>query len=162
MFLEKKCLPSNDQEKRIFNRLIDKERMEHQLNKIFSLLICVQFLVSTLNLCISGFYMTKVNVGNAYFWVALVNLNTFIFQLFLQCFFGELMTRKSLSVADEIYKMDWNLLNIQSKQKLILIMMRANRPMQLTGYSLITMSIETFCRILKTSYSAFNLVRNVN
>ncbi|XP_051153456.1 odorant receptor 4-like isoform X2 [Leptopilina boulardi] len=127
--------------------------MEHQLNKIFGLLICVQFFVSTINLCISGFYITSVNFNNAYFWVALVNLSTFIFQIFLQCFFGELMTRKSLSIADEIYKMDWSLLNIRSKQKLIIIMMRSNRPMQLNGFSLLTMSIETFCKVLRHRFT---------
>ncbi|XP_043462617.1 odorant receptor 67c-like [Leptopilina heterotoma] len=136
--------------------------MEKQLNKIFGFLISVQFFVSTLNLCTSGYYMTKVDVDNAHFWLALLILSTFVFQIFLYCWFGESMTRKSLAIGDVIYKMDWNLLSTSTKHTLVIIMMRTMRPIQLTGSSVIIMSIETFLRILKSSYSAYNLIRNSN
>ncbi|XP_051153418.1 odorant receptor 94a-like [Leptopilina boulardi] len=134
--------------------------MEKKLNNIFGFLIAVQFFVSTLNLCTSGYYMTKVNVDNAHFWLALLILSTFVFQIFLYCWFGEAMTQKSLAVSDVIYKMDWNLLGTRTRHTLLIIMMRAKRPIQLTGSTIIIMSIETFLKILKSSYSAYNLIRN--
>ncbi|XP_051153419.1 odorant receptor 22b-like [Leptopilina boulardi] len=89
-------------------------------------------------------------------------MGCFIFQIFTHCYFGEEMTRKSLSIADEIYQMDWNTLSIQTKQKLIIIMMRTSRPIQLTGSSVVVLSIETFFKVLKASYSSYNLLRNTN
>ncbi|XP_043461553.1 uncharacterized protein LOC122498068 [Leptopilina heterotoma] len=68
----------------------------------------------------------------------------------------------SLSIADEIYKMNWNSLSIQTKQKLIMIIMRANHPIQLTGSSVVVLSIETFFKVIKASYSSYNLLRNSN
>ncbi|XP_051153458.1 odorant receptor 67c-like [Leptopilina boulardi] len=136
--------------------------LEKQLNRIFGVLISMQFFVSMLNLCTSGYYMTKVNVDNPNFWSALIILTNYISHIFLYCIFGEIMTRKSLYVVDVIYKMDWNLLSIETKQTLLILMIRASRPMKLTGSSLIIMSVETFLKILKTSYSAYNLLRNTN
>lgn len=39
----------------------------------------------------------------------------------------------------------------QTKNKLLIIMMRANQPMQLTGLSIITMSIDTLFKVYKFS-----------
>ncbi|XP_051153464.1 putative odorant receptor 92a [Leptopilina boulardi] len=136
--------------------------MEKKLNDIFGFLIFLQFFVSVINLCTSGFYLTKVNASGAYFWFSVMILGCFIFQIFTHCYFGEEMTRKSLSIADEIYQMDWNTLSIQTKQKLIIIMMRTSRPIQLTGSSVVVLSIETFFKVLKASYSSYNLLRNSN
>lgn len=55
---------------------------------------------------------------------------------------------QSLFVADEIYQMDWNFLNLRTKQKLILIMIRASRPIQLSGASVVDLSIETFLKVI--------------
>ncbi|XP_051153463.1 odorant receptor Or1-like isoform X2 [Leptopilina boulardi] len=136
--------------------------MEKQLNDIFGLLISLQFFVSVLNLCTTGFYITKVNASGAYFWFSIMIMGCFIFQIFTHCYLGEEITRKSLSVADEIYQMDCNVLSLETKQKLIMIMMRARRPIQLTGFSVVVLSIETFFKVLKASYSSYNLLRNTN
>lgn len=68
--------------------------MEKKLNDIFGFLIFLQFFVSVINLCTSGFYLTKVNASGAYFWFSVMILGCFIFQIFTHCYFGEEMTRK--------------------------------------------------------------------
>ncbi|XP_051153416.1 odorant receptor 2a-like [Leptopilina boulardi] len=136
--------------------------MEKQLNKTFGFIVSIQFFISTVNLCSSGYYMTKVNVDNPSFWTALVILSTFTLQIFLYCYVGEAMTQKSMSVTDVIYNIDWSLLDKKTKQSLLIIMMRASQPIKLCGSSLIIMSIETFLKILKTSYSAYNIMRKSN
>lgn len=55
---------------------------------------------------------------------------------------------QSLTIVDEIYQMDWNFLNLKTKQKLIIMMIRASRPIQLTGASLVDLSIETFLKVI--------------
>ncbi|XP_051153417.1 odorant receptor 67c-like [Leptopilina boulardi] len=145
----------NDQKNFIF-------RMEKQLNKLFGFLIFMQFFISILNLCTSCFYITKLQYDNTFFLSTICMSISFLFQIFLYCWFGESMSRRSLAVADIIYQMDWNVLSKQTKQTLLIIMMRASHPIKLTGSSLIIVSIETFLKILKVSYSAFNLIRNVS
>lgn len=70
---------------------------------------------------------------------------------------------QSLAVADVIYKMDWNLLGAKRKQTVLIMMMRARRPIQLTGSnSVIVMSIETFLRV-SNLYNVYTLnIRDFN
>ncbi|XP_051153472.1 odorant receptor 94a-like [Leptopilina boulardi] len=136
--------------------------MEKKLNEIFGVLIFSQFFVSILNLCTSCFYLTKLQPSEREFLLSLTMLCFYIFQIFIYCLFGEEMTRKSLSITNEIYQMDWNSLSVQTKQKLIIIMMRASRPIQLNGVVVVVLSIETFCKIIKASYSTLNLLRSSN
>ncbi|XP_043465446.1 putative odorant receptor 92a [Leptopilina heterotoma] len=136
--------------------------MEKKLNDIFGFLVFSQFFVSILNLCSTGIYLTKVSPKNGDFWLSLIIISNFTCHIFVYCLFGEEMTKKSLSITNEIYQMDWNLLSIQTKQILIIIMMRANRPIKLTGVSIVVLSIETFFKVIKASYSFFNVLRQSN
>ncbi|XP_051153385.1 odorant receptor 67c-like isoform X1 [Leptopilina boulardi] len=136
--------------------------MENTLNDIFSLLILCQFFVSILNICTLCFHLTKAKISSGYFWLLIMLMTCFTSQIFIYCFLGEELTRKSISISDEIYNMDWTSLTKQTKEKLMLIMMRSNRPIQFTGASIITLSLETFLKVVKASYSSFNLLRQTN
>lgn len=68
--------------------------MEDKLNNIFSFLVFSQFFVTILNLCTAGFYLTKMNPNDAYFWISCTVIYSFTFQIFTYCYFGEEMTKK--------------------------------------------------------------------
>ncbi|KAL0112585.1 hypothetical protein PUN28_012115 [Cardiocondyla obscurior] len=55
--------------------------------------------------------------------------------------------------------MDWPSLSVTEKKELMMIMARTNIPIKFTSSFLITMSLQSYSSILKTSYSAFNLLQ---
>ncbi|XP_051173282.1 odorant receptor 67c-like [Leptopilina boulardi] len=136
--------------------------IEKEMNKLFGFMVAVQFFVSTANLCTGCFNLTTMKPTSTQFWSVIFTINSYLVQIFLYCLYGEKVIQKSVSVTDRIYSMDWNSLSKNCKQQLIIIMMRSRKPINLTGASLITMSVETLLKILKTSYSVFNLIRNTN
>lgn len=54
---------------------------------------------------------------------------------------------QSAGIVDAVYQMNWNLLPLNSQKCLILIMMRANKPIELVGASMVTMSLETLAKV---------------
>ena len=52
-----------------------------------------------------------------------------------------------MALTDAAYHVNWTPLTNSSKKALIMIMMRTNRPILLSGSSVIIMSIETFMKV---------------
>ncbi|XP_011706643.1 PREDICTED: odorant receptor Or2-like [Wasmannia auropunctata] len=80
-------------------------------------------------------------------------------QIYLYCWSGNEVILKSVSVGDAIYCMDWPLLSINEKKELLMIMIRSTMPIKITSSFLITLSLQSYSNILKTSYSAFNVLK---
>ncbi|XP_033231950.1 odorant receptor Or2-like [Belonocnema kinseyi] len=135
--------------------------IEEKLNNLFGFMVFVQFFGTTLNLCAVVYQLSKKSLNNVKFWSETGILICYILQIFMYCWSGDEMMTKSLGIVDAVYIMDWTLLTEETKKNLILMMVRASRPIQLNGATMITMSIATFLKILKASYSAFNLLRSL-
>lgn len=76
--------------------------------------------------------------------------------VFTFCYFGDRLTTKALEVNDAIYDVPWWNFPLD-KQKLIQpIMMRAQKPFILTGYSLTSLSLESFKEVPEHSHSDEN------
>ncbi|KAL0112586.1 hypothetical protein PUN28_012115 [Cardiocondyla obscurior] len=80
-------------------------------------------------------------------------------QIFVYCWSGNEVILKSASTGEAIYRMDWPSLSVTEKKELMMIMARTNIPIKFTSSFLITMSLQSYSSILKTSYSAFNLLQ---
>ncbi|XP_051169400.1 odorant receptor 67c-like [Leptopilina boulardi] len=89
-------------------------------------------------------------------------LSTFLFQIFLYCHFGNEVMLKSLKIANVMSMMDWTVLTRNTKHGLLLICLRASHPIAITSGSIIPMTYDTFLKILRTSYTAYNLLQNAN
>ncbi|XP_033225457.1 odorant receptor 67c-like [Belonocnema kinseyi] len=133
-----------------------------KLNDIFSLMVFAQFFVTTLALCAIIFQLATLSMVSLKFWYMVGCLNNYMIEIFLYCWYGEQMIQQSAGIVEAVYEMNWNLLPLGSQKCLVLIMMRANKPIELIGASMVTMSVETLVKILKTSYSAFSVLKNVS
>ncbi|XP_011705153.1 PREDICTED: odorant receptor Or2-like [Wasmannia auropunctata] len=89
----------------------------------------------------------------------LVYTTCMLVQIFVYCWSGNEVILKSMSIADTIYRMDWPLLSINEKKELLMIMIRSTVPIKFTSSFLITISLQSYSNILKTSYSAFNVLQ---
>ncbi|XP_033220121.1 odorant receptor 46a-like [Belonocnema kinseyi] len=131
-----------------------------KLNELFGLVIFVQFFASMIGLCAVIYPLSKLSINNPSSWRLIFILLTALVQIFLYCFYGEKLMKKSMDISKEVYQIDWIETTIRTKKDLTLLMIRAGKPINLTGLSLITMKIDTFVKILKSAYSAYNLLKS--
>ncbi|XP_051153388.1 odorant receptor 67c-like [Leptopilina boulardi] len=135
-------------------------RLNKKLNDLFGSMVFMQFFASTISLCTVVYQLSKLSIMSLKFLTMFIMLSAFLVQIFLYCFFGELMIEKSLAICDVIYHIKWTTLTEKTKRNLIMIMIRSRRPIELNGASMITMSVNTFVKILKASFSIFNLLQS--
>ncbi|XP_067203546.1 odorant receptor 46a-like isoform X2 [Linepithema humile] len=80
-------------------------------------------------------------------------------QIYLYCWSGNEVMLKSKSIGDAIYCTDWPSLSVSEKKDLLIIMKRSTMPITFTSSFLITLTLQSYTTILKTSYSAFNVLQ---
>ncbi|XP_011501679.1 PREDICTED: odorant receptor 94a-like [Ceratosolen solmsi marchali] len=81
-------------------------------------------------------------------------------QLYLFCWFGNELTLKSQELGRSIFKCNWTLFHIESVKSLLLISIRSTKPIVISCGCCITFTLDTFSKILKVSYTAFNVLRD--
>ncbi|XP_051153420.1 odorant receptor 67c-like [Leptopilina boulardi] len=80
-------------------------RLKKKLNDLFSLMVFMQFFCSTISLCTVVYQLSKLSIMSFKFWTMLILLNIFLMQIFLYCFFGELMIQKVLKASFSMFNL---------------------------------------------------------
>ncbi|XP_011869113.1 PREDICTED: putative odorant receptor 71a isoform X2 [Vollenhovia emeryi] len=130
------------------------------VNVMFNEVLFVQFFRSILVLCTSVYYLSlhiKEISTTASFLVYTIVM---FLQIYIYCWSGNEVILKSMSVGDAIYRMDWPLLSVTERKELLIVMIRSTIPIKFTSSFLITVSLQSYSNLLKTSYSAFNVLQN--
>ncbi|XP_076223627.1 odorant receptor 10-like isoform X2 [Nomia melanderi] len=133
-------------------------RFARNVNKIFQGIVSVQFLSSVGMMCFTLYRMTQVGLGSKaveMFMYALCMLT----QIFYYCYHGDQVKQKSLGIPDLIITTKWTTLDDDTKKILLMIMRRATFSIQFTGTSVVSVNLESFMTVMKTAYSAFNLLQ---
>ncbi|KAG5321699.1 OR46A protein, partial [Acromyrmex heyeri] len=129
------------------------------VNIIFNQVLFVQFFSSILVLCTSVYYLSMhIKELSAAASLLVYTICMFV-QIFVYCWSGNEVMLKSMSIADAIYNTNWPLLSINEKRGLLMIMIRSTIPVKFTSSFLITLSLQSYSNILKTSYSAFSVLQ---
>ncbi|XP_043465778.1 odorant receptor 9a-like [Leptopilina heterotoma] len=135
--------------------------MGKNLNNLFSGVIFVHFFASVASLCVIIYQLSRLGTKDPTYWIMISSVGTILTQTFLYCYYGEKIIEKSMEVADSIYEINWINLKNTTKRDLIVMMLKAAKPIQLAGASIMVMSIKTFIKILRSAYSAYNLLANI-
>ncbi|XP_077282454.1 odorant receptor 46a-like isoform X2 [Temnothorax americanus] len=129
------------------------------VNVIFNQVFFVQFFCSIIVLCTCVYYLsTHISELSGLVSFLVYTIGMFA-QIFVFCWSGNEVILKSTGIGDTIYHMDWPLLSIKEKKGLLMIMMRSTIPIKFTSSFLITLSVQSYSNILKTSYSVFNVLQ---
>ncbi|CAL1679396.1 unnamed protein product [Lasius platythorax] len=128
------------------------------VNRIFNQVLFCQFCGSILVLCTSVYYMSTHITGSEVATLSAYTICMFV-QIFVYCWSGNEVILKSNSIGNAVYRMNWPILSISEKKDLLMIMRRSTIPIKFTSSFLITFSLESYSNILKTSYSAFNVLQ---
>ncbi|XP_051169007.1 odorant receptor 82a-like [Leptopilina boulardi] len=154
------CYHETEITKRCIKNHLHLYAISENISKQFGSLIIMQFFASMILICIIIYNLSKMSLTNEHSWLMISYASSFTLQIFIYCYFGHQMTDKSSEIGTAIYFINWHALTLKTKKSLIIIMMRSARPIKLIAVSVIVMSLETFMKIIKTSYTGYNLLKN--
>ncbi|XP_076178975.1 odorant receptor 10-like, partial [Ptiloglossa arizonensis] len=141
--------------------LLDHTRLISAVDTIedtYTLLLLMLFLYFGAISCVYGLMLLTVFAGKVHFsalrifYLLLTFFNTFV-QTSLYCIAGQILVSQSEGVHEAAYECEWLNLKSNEAKSLILIMIRAKKPLYLTAGKLFPMTMLTFCNILKISFS---------
>ncbi|XP_043264938.1 odorant receptor 94b-like [Colletes gigas] len=133
-------------------------KFARMVNEQFKLIVFVQFLTSTSTVCFDLYRLTQKELGSESVDILLYASVTLI-QIYYYCWYGNEVKLKSLEVSGMVFESDWTYLNNKTKRTLLMIMRRATVPIEFTSLYLVTVNVETFKALLKTAYSAYNVLQ---
>ncbi|XP_024886867.1 odorant receptor 2a-like, partial [Temnothorax curvispinosus] len=132
-------------------------RLAEMINDVFSQVIFVQFSKSVLVLCTLVYSVPRMTVTD------IATLASYIICMFMEIFYycwaGNEVTLKSAGFGDKIYNMDWVLMTNSEQKDLLMIMKRSTKPIKLSSSFLVTLSLESYSNLMKTSFSVFNIMQ---
>ncbi|XP_011882823.1 PREDICTED: odorant receptor Or1-like isoform X2 [Vollenhovia emeryi] len=129
------------------------------VNEKFKLTIVIQFIVSTLVVCFILYQFTKSTALRAQYMQLIMYLGCMLSQIFFYCWYGNEVKLKSRQLVDKIFDIEWVGLSKHNTDSLIMIMRRSSKPIELSSAYVISMNLDSF--LLKTSYSAYNIMKQV-
>ncbi|XP_013185522.1 odorant receptor 4-like [Amyelois transitella] len=130
------------------------------LETIYSKSTLFNVATSSLLICISGFNVTTID--NYILMVPFFGfLSMGLFQIYVLCYYGDLLMQSSLDIGDAIYKSQWYVANASDMKDMLFISMRSRRPCKLTAYGFAEINLHTYYRIMGTAWSYFALLKTV-
>ncbi|XP_072754208.1 uncharacterized protein [Anoplolepis gracilipes] len=126
-------------------------------NARFTKIIAFQFIVSTFVMCSTLYQLTTMALGSYYISI-IAYMVCVLVQIFIYCWFGNKLKLTSLQLVDSIFELEWITLDNKIKKGLLIIMNRAMIPIEFIAANVFNLNLESFVGLLKTSYSAYNLL----
>uniref|UniRef100_A0A182PUY6 Uncharacterized protein n=1 Tax=Anopheles epiroticus TaxID=199890 RepID=A0A182PUY6_9DIPT len=133
-----------------------------QLEDGFSFYLMIQFLTSSIVVCVVLYELTIVFGWNEDTLKTLTYLPGAILQLFLFCWHAQNITEEARLVSDHIYNIPWYLGDIALQKTILTFMVKAQKPTGVTASKFYMVTLQSFQRITSTSYSYFTLLQTVN
>ncbi|XP_076377267.1 odorant receptor 10-like [Megalopta genalis] len=128
------------------------------LNSQFKVIMVIQSMVSIVTVCCNLYQLTQKNLGSKFLEVIVYSFNTLV-QIFYYCWYGNEIKLKSLDVPRSAFECNWTILDDKAKKFLLMMIKRAKVPIEFSVVHVVSMDLEMFTKILKTSYSAYNLMQ---
>lgn len=124
--------------------------LSKKLNKLMKFIIFIQFLMSSLNLCVLGFQFVMLDnifkrIVTVFFGLAI------IIQLFIYAFGGQLIMDKSSTIADDLFDMD---------KDTLLIIARTQTPIRIKS-GFFEANLSTFRNCLSRAGSLITLLQSL-
>ncbi|XP_011330269.2 odorant receptor 46a isoform X2 [Ooceraea biroi] len=132
-------------------------RNVRMVNDIFSVVIFIQFFASILILCTSLYFVYSHTIADVAPFI--IYAFCMFVQIFVYCWAGNEVMLQSTGLSEGVYDMDWTLMTINERRDLLMIMKRSMKSIKLTSSFLVTLSLESYSNLLKTSYSVFSLLQ---
>ncbi|XP_020279052.1 odorant receptor Or2-like [Pseudomyrmex gracilis] len=150
-------------EQRLVRELVHHHRYIYKyaerINTVFALMIFLQFTISSTVLSLSIYKMSTKSILSFDFAWSLSYLGCMLTQLYLYCWFGNEVTLKSVEIGSAVYEMDWTMLSTDVTKYLLMIITRCKKPITITSGHIVSLSNESFMKIVRVSYSAYSVLK---
>nr|AOG12956.1 odorant receptor [Eogystia hippophaecolus] len=130
------------------------------IQQVFSVALFLQFSMSSCIICVCLFRCT-LRAPLQYYIFLSTYMFIMVIQIMVPCWFGTRVIEKSYLLTRAIYDCDWISRSPQFKSNLRFFIVRANRPLSITGGKMFLLSVATFTSIMNTAYSFFTLLRHM-
>ncbi|XP_011684382.1 PREDICTED: odorant receptor 22c-like [Wasmannia auropunctata] len=142
-------------------------RIKSFLSKVEEILqyIClVEVVGCTFILCLLGYYiiMEWENNDAVSMLTYTILLLTFIFNIFILCFIGELLTDQSTKMYITFCTLDWYRIPHRTARGLVLIIAMSSIPVKITAGKFMDLSLNSFGAIMRTSVAYLNILRTTS
>ncbi|KAK9309038.1 hypothetical protein QLX08_001218 [Tetragonisca angustula] len=131
------------------------------VNDNFKTITSMQFLISTGVMCFNLYRLSLMEINLKFLETVSYTL-CLLMQIFYYCWYGNEVKLKSLEIPNAVLESNLWSLNENSNKILLLITRRALEPIEFTGCHIISMNLESFVMLLRTAYSAYNLLKQSN
>nr|AIT69876.1 olfactory receptor 11 [Ctenopseustis herana] len=135
-------------------------RSVNLLETIYTKSTLFNFVSSSFLICLTGFNVTAID-DVAFVLSFLTFLLMSLLQIFLLCFFGDMIMTSSMDVSHAIYNSKWYTAKASTAKQLFLVQIRAQKPCKLTASSYADVNLRAFMRILSTAWSYFALLKTI-
>ncbi|XP_076246661.1 odorant receptor 10 [Calliopsis andreniformis] len=131
-----------------------------EIQNIFGTVVFLQFLVNCIIICFIAFNIAqmKIYIPSVVFGMTMY-MCCMTYQIFIFCWHGNELYLHSASVVLATYWSDWWNESQNFKRAIQIIMVRAQKPLILTAGNIMELSLQTFVRILRMSYSIFTVLQ---
>nr|UTN00916.1 odorant receptor [Semanotus bifasciatus] len=131
-----------------------------QTNDAFSMVMLVHITWTSFIISVLGFeIIMETNYSNSFRFA--MHLVGWLGMLFLVCFYGQILMDNSADIAKAVYDTQWYTKSPSIRRNLVLILLRAQRPLVLKAAGLKIMSLATFLGVLYSAYSYFTLLLKI-
>ncbi|KAJ3663591.1 hypothetical protein Zmor_007838 [Zophobas morio] len=131
-------------------------------NQFFNWILFLQFFISGVSIGITMFQLTLVVPFSNEFYSLLSYGVAIIVEIFMYCWFGNEVQVKSDTLSYAAFECDWTDLPQDIKRKLLFFTMNLLQPVRPSALNLFYLSLDTFMKILKTAWSYFTLLHQMN
>nr|XP_015838120.1 PREDICTED: odorant receptor Or2 [Tribolium castaneum] len=130
-------------------------------NNYLNWILFMQFFVSTISIGITMFQLTVVRPFSNEFYSLFTYISAIIGQIFMYCWYGNEVEVKSNKIPQAIFESGWTDFPLKTKKDLVFLLMKTREPIKVSAFNLFSLSLDTFMRILRTSWSYFALLNQV-
>ncbi|XP_070156659.1 odorant receptor Or1-like [Polyergus mexicanus] len=135
-------------------------KFAYMINEKFKVIIAFQFTVSMLVVCSNLYQVAKITLSAEYIPLMLYTF-CMAFQILIYCWYGNQVKLKSTQLSHEIFGMDWTNVDKKIKESLIMIMNRSLRPIEFSSIHIVTVNLDSFVKLIKTSYSVYSILQHM-
>ncbi|KAK2584713.1 hypothetical protein KPH14_007046 [Odynerus spinipes] len=152
---------SNEIEKCVRHHVLIHDLVK-RIESLFVSTVAVLFFFSLITLCTSIFQMSKKDPLTVKFLSLVLYTGSMLLQVFFYCWYGNELRLKNKEIADAVYTGEWLISTPQDRRNIRFLMMISQKELLLSYHGIFSLNVDVFTWILKTSYSAFNILQQMS
>ncbi|XP_050077957.1 uncharacterized protein LOC126564878 [Anopheles maculipalpis] len=129
------------------------------LNRTLSLVISLQLALCMVTWCLTLLYVLSIglDLSAANGLIIMINITL---EMFGYCFFCTELSTAGTHVARQTYALRWEQYPSSTQKLVQMIIARGQQPLRLTSFGFVTVNVELFAKVVKTSYSVLIVMKD--